>query len=93
MGKVSRVYAPPPFQTWKLSIDTRNIDQTNFFNWLENNVRGECFYSVVTFDSRTDPSKIYLNRVRKIKHGYTVIEVWFKRKQDAALCRIWWPEI
>lgn len=92
MGKLTKIVSPPKFQTWKLTIDARNIDKEKFLGWVENSTKGECFYSIVQFD-KGSPHKIYKNRTRNIKNGYSVIYVWFKRKQDAALCRLWWPEI
>lgn len=91
MGNLSFVNAAPTRrQTWKVVVDGRTLDdEQTLLDWLRHSCAGEVWYSKALFADKKSQRFVH-NRKRNFTDGYLQYTIWFAKKGDAALCRMFW---
>lgn len=90
MGVLVQVTTPPTRQAWRVIVDGRTLDDEQaLLDWLRNSCSGDVWYTKARFADKKSP-KIVHNRKRNFTDGYLQYTIWFAKKGDAALCRMFW---
>jgi hypothetical protein len=88
MGKLTSTNAPPRGLYWKIEVDGRTLDsEEEFFDSIRNMAKGDAMYMKTNFRDKIGRN-YYPVRQRNFKDGYWMYTIWFKRKTDAALFRL-----
>lgn len=75
---------------WKVEIDGRGLDEDEFLSWIRSSCSGDAAYMKTQFADKNSKTHCVPNRKRNFDDGYLLYSVWFARKADAALCRMFW---
>jgi hypothetical protein len=92
MATLIETRTAPKGRTWKVAVDGRDHGETleDILQWVKYSCRGRVHWSKTRFRDPRNSHKFYPSRQRNFKDGYLMITVWFARKADAALFKLWW---
>ena len=91
MGILVHVHTPPRKQVWKVIVDGRNAGgESELLDWLRGNASGDVCWTKAQFADKASKKYCVPNRKRNFTDGYWQYTIWFAKKADAALCRMFW---
>lgn len=89
MGKLTLTKEPPRGLYWKIEVDGRTINsEEEFLESIRSGAKGNAIYARTNFRDSKGGRHYYPSRQRNFTDGYWVYTIWFKRKADAALFRL-----
>lgn len=82
---------PPKGRNWKIVVDARKHEETldDILRWAKASCKGRVYWTKVRYHDHRSPS-FAPSMKRNFKDGYQMLTVWFHRKGDAALFKLWW---